>query len=65
MDNKQSLDVLEQALNVANKAGAFTLRDAAVINSAFESLKANLLQKPEPTPAETAKKATVKTLKND
>lgn len=39
MDREQSVLILEKALNIANKAGAFTLGDAATIQVAINTLK--------------------------
>ncbi len=39
MNSEQALDVLEQALNIANKKGAFELKDSAVILTALNVLK--------------------------
>lgn len=39
---EQSLKVLEQALNVANKAGVFNLQDSAVVLQALTNVRAVL-----------------------
>ena len=38
MEIKQAVSVIKQALDIANKAGAYTIDDAAVIKVAFDSL---------------------------
>ena len=35
---EQSLKILEQALNVANKAGVYTLQESAAIAQAFQNV---------------------------
>ena len=35
---EQSLKILEQALNVANKAGVYTLQESATIAQAFQNV---------------------------
>jgi hypothetical protein len=42
MNNGQSVAILEQAVNIAAKAGAFNIKDSSVIFTALESLKINL-----------------------
>lgn len=54
MNKEQAFSILEQALNVANTKGGFTLSDAAVIQTALQTVRAELeIPLPEVlTPAE-------------
>tara|TARA_R110002124_G_scaffold281430_1_gene455724 strand:- start:86810 stop:87013 length:204 start_codon:yes stop_codon:yes gene_type:complete len=45
MDNKQAIDLIEQALELANKKGAFSLNDALVVKQAFEVVKSTISDK--------------------
>ena len=45
MDKDQGLQVIEQALQIANSKGAFKLEEAATIFTAFTTVK-NLFQEP-------------------
>ena len=47
MDNKQAITVIAQALELANKEGAFSLKDAELINGALQVMVA-LVQSVEP-----------------
>lgn len=40
---EQSINVIDQALNVATSKGAFTLKDASLVNKSLESLKSKLI----------------------
>ena len=44
MDKEQSLQVLEQALNLASTKGAFTLQESATIFAAISTVKDLLTQ---------------------
>lgn len=39
MNKEQAIEVLEKALNIANKAGAFQLADAATVQLALNTIK--------------------------
>lgn len=39
MNLEQAIDLIEQGLNAANKAGTFTLNDASLINQAIKLVK--------------------------
>lgn len=47
MDNNTALQVLEQALNIAAKAGSFTIQDSASINIALLTIKSALTETKE------------------
>ena len=38
MDTKQAFSILEQGLNMASKNGTYTLREATLVQTAFDSL---------------------------
>lgn len=46
MNKDQALEVLEKALNIANKAGAFNLADAATVQVAINTVKQFILTNP-------------------
>ena len=51
---EQIISIIEQALNLGNKAGAYSLQDAATINNAFTVLKTSLgINVPITGPVET------------
>lgn len=54
MNNKQLVDVLTQALELANKAGAYTLKDSSTIQSVLLELEKRIVPKEEEI-VETAK----------
>ena len=45
MEKEQGLQIIEQALQIANSKGAFKLEEAATIFTAFTTVK-NLFQEP-------------------
>ena len=47
MDNKQAITVIAQALELANKEGAFSLKDAEIVNGAIAVI-VQLVQSLEP-----------------
>lgn len=54
MNNKQLIDVLTQALELANKAGVYTLKDSSTIQSVLLELEKRIIPKEEEI-VETAK----------
>tara|TARA_R110000851_G_scaffold315229_5_gene477635 strand:+ start:20379 stop:20591 length:213 start_codon:yes stop_codon:yes gene_type:complete len=47
MDTEQALNVLEQALNLANNKGAFNLKDATVIQQSLDIVQTLVDQQSE------------------
>lgn len=47
MNKEQALQVLEQALNVASKAGVFNLQDSATLFTAISILKQEIISQPQ------------------
>lgn len=47
MNNKQLIDVLTQALELANKAGVYTLKDSSTIQSVLLELEKRIVPKEE------------------
>jgi hypothetical protein len=54
MDKKQGLDIIEQALQIANSKGAFKLEESSTIFTALTVIK-NALQEPVEAKEELSK----------
>lgn len=62
MNKQQAMQVIEQALNMAQAKGVFSMKDSATILAAVESMKLEELDTPV-SDAEVAKRVTKKLVK--
>ena len=49
---KEAINIISQALEIANKKGAFTLDDAAIVKQGFDAVKVYVKEKEETVNAE-------------